>query len=183
MKKVFKIFLYTLLGLVVLIVIGLSYLYVSSSIASKRNMGQLGPEAATLLVDSLSFRDLNKNGKLDVYEDYREHTDARVEDLMSQMNLEEKAGLMFITMTPIGNDGELSETKSITNPLSFAFLANSEMVVKKKMNHFNTLQSPEPKALVVWNNNIQKLAERMRLGIPVTHATPMRIAQIQVRIC
>src|SRR5882762_4674133 len=174
MKKVFKIFLYTLLGLVVLIVIGLSYLYVSSSIASKRNMGQLGPEVATLLVDSLSFRDLNKNGKLDVYEDYREHTDARVEDLMSQMNVEEKAGLMFITMTPIGNEGELSETKTITNPLSFAFLANSEMVVKKKMNHFNTLQSPEPKALVAWNNNIQKLAERMRLGIPVTHATDPR---------
>ncbi len=174
MKKVFKIFLYSLLTLAVLIVISFAYLYVSSSIASKRNMAELGPEATTLLIDSLSFRDLNKNGKLDVYEDYRQPIDARIEDLISQMNLEEKAGLMFITMTAIGNDGELGETKTITNPFSLAFLANSEMVVKKKMNHFNTLQSPEPNALVAWNNNIQKLAERTRLGIPVTHATDPR---------
>jgi len=70
MKKVFKIFLYALLGLVVFMVIGLAYLYVSSSITSKE-IWTARPEAATLLVDGLSFRDLNKNGKLDVYEDYR----------------------------------------------------------------------------------------------------------------
>ncbi len=137
-------------------------------------MAELGPEASTLLMDSKSFRDLNKNGKLDVYEDYRQPVESRVNDLMGQMNLEEKAGLMFITMTGIGSDGELSEAKTIFNPFSIPFLANSEMVVNKNMNHFNTLQSPEPNALVKWNNNIQKLAERTRLGIPVTHATDPR---------
>jgi beta-glucosidase len=48
------------------------------------------------------------------------------------------------------------------------------MLVKKHMNHFNILQSPSAEALLNWNNNIQKLAERTRLGIPVTIATDPR---------
>jgi beta-glucosidase len=174
MKKVAKIILYTLLAFVIFIIGVFVYLYISSSISSKKNMAKLGPEASTLLIDSKTFRDLNKNGKLDVYEDSRQPVESRIDDLIQQMNLEEKAGLMFITMTAIGHDGELSEVKTIFNPFSLPFLANSEMVVKKNMNHFNTLQSPEPNALVKWNNNIQKLAERTRLGIPVTHATDPR---------
>ncbi|MBL7856763.1 MAG: glycoside hydrolase family 3 C-terminal domain-containing protein [Cyclobacteriaceae bacterium] len=174
MKRLFK-FLAYLIGSIFLLIVGVFlWLYISSSITSKQNMGMLGAEAPILQVDNISFRDLNKNGKLDVYEDSRQSVEARVNDLLNQMNLEEKAGLMFITMTAMGNDGALSETKSIFNPFSIPFLANSEMVVKKKMNHFNTLQSPEPKAMVIWNNNIQKLAERTRLGIPVTLATDPR---------
>ena len=38
------------------------------------------------------FRDLNKNSKLDIYEDPRQPIDARVNDLLNQMTLEEKAG-------------------------------------------------------------------------------------------
>ena len=174
MKKILKIFLYTILGFVGLIVVSLIYMYVASSIASNRNMADLGPRATELMIDGLSFRDLNKNGKLDVYEDHRQSVEARTEDLLSQMNLEEKAGLMFITMTGIGSKGELSESKTIFNPFSIMFPANSEFVVNKKMNHFNTLQSPEPIELIKWNNNIQELAERTRLGIPVTHATDPR---------
>jgi len=174
MKRVLKFFLY-LIGSILVLVLGIfTYLYINSSIESKNNMSELGPEASLLLVDSRPFRDLNKNGKLDVYEDSHKSIDDRIEDLVSQMNIEEKAGLMFITMTAIGKEGELSETKTIFNPFSLPFLSNSELVVKKKMNHFNTLQSPEPEALVAWNNNIQKLAERTRLGIPVTHATDPR---------
>jgi len=174
MKKAFKIVAYALLTVVVMILCAIAYLYISSSITSRKNMAHLGPESSTLLIDSKTFRDLNKNGKLDVYEDYRQPIPARIDNLVSQMNIEEKAGLMFITMTSIGSHGELSETKSVFNPFSLPFLSNSSMVVKKNMNHFNTLQSPEPKDLVKWNNNIQKLAERTRLGIPVTHATDPR---------
>ena len=174
MKKILKGFLYVLVGLLSLLIAGFAYLYISSSIASQKHMAMLGPPAPSLIIENQSYRDLNKSGKLDVYEDYRQPLEARVNNLLSQMNIEEKAGLMFITMTAIGADGALSETKTIVNPFSLPFLANSEMVVKKNMSHFNTLQSPEAKALVAWNNNIQKLAERTRLGIPVTHATDPR---------
>src|SRR5438132_12063560 len=38
--------------------------------------------------------DLNKNGRMDVYEDARAPIDRRVEDLLSQMSLEEKIDLL-----------------------------------------------------------------------------------------
>lgn len=174
MKRLLRFLLYLILSIMVLMVGGIAFLYFSSRSQSKDNMAKLGAEASTLLVDSKSFRDLNKNGKLDTYEDHREPVEARVNDLLEQMTLEEKAGLMFITMTAVGKQGELGEIKTITNPFSISFLANSEMVVNKKMNHFNVLQSLEPEAMVAWNNNIQKLAERTRLGIPITLATDPR---------
>lgn len=43
------------------------------------------------------FKDLNKNGELDPYEDWRLVAEERAEDLLSKMTLEEKAGLMHIT--------------------------------------------------------------------------------------
>jgi hypothetical protein len=46
--------------------------------------------------NAYSFRDLNKNGKQNVYEDQRQPIEARVNDLLKQMTLEEKAGMMFI---------------------------------------------------------------------------------------
>jgi beta-glucosidase len=55
-------------------------------------------KAPTLTVDGLKFRDLNKNGKLDKYEDWRLPVDQRVADLVSKMSVEEKAGLMVHSM-------------------------------------------------------------------------------------
>lgn len=46
-------------------------------------------------VDGLYFKDLNSNGTLDVYEDWRQDVDARVADLLSQMTLDEKAGTLL----------------------------------------------------------------------------------------
>jgi hypothetical protein len=44
-----------------------------------------------LQIDGLLFKDLNKNGKLDVYEDWRQPIEERVKDLVAQMTLEEKS--------------------------------------------------------------------------------------------
>jgi beta-glucosidase len=48
--------------------------------------------------DGFAYRDLNKNGRLDPYEDPRRPIEERVEDLLSQMTLEEKVGLLFHTL-------------------------------------------------------------------------------------
>ena len=56
-----------------------------------------------------AYRDLNKNGKLDVYEDPRRPVNDRVEDLLSQMTLEEKAGTLFINGAVVNEDGTLDE--------------------------------------------------------------------------
>ncbi len=174
MKKIFKTIGYTIGGLLLIIILALAFIYIQSAKANADNMALLGKEAPTITVAGVSFRDLNKNGKLDIYEDSRAALNDRVDDLTNQMNLEEKTGLMFITMAGMNNDGSLCNVTSIMNPFSLFLEANSSMVAKKKMNHFNTLQSTSPEAMIAWNNNIQKLAERSRLGIPVTIATDPR---------
>ena len=52
-------------------------------------------KAPVLTRDGLKFRDLNKNGTLDRYEDWRLPVEERVADLLSKMTVEEKAGLMI----------------------------------------------------------------------------------------
>src|SRR6476646_4158549 len=47
-----------------------------------------------LVVDGFAFKDLNRNGKLDKYEDWRLSSDERARDLAAQMTVEQIAGLM-----------------------------------------------------------------------------------------
>jgi beta-glucosidase len=58
----------------------------------------------TLKKSGLEFKDLNKNGKLDKYEDWRLPTDVRVNDLIAQMSIEEKIGFMLISTTRLAGD-------------------------------------------------------------------------------
>lgn len=48
-----------------------------------------------LTVNELKFKDLNRNGKLDKYEDWRLSFEERAVDLASQLSDEEIAGLML----------------------------------------------------------------------------------------
>jgi hypothetical protein len=64
-------------------------------------------------VSGFVFRDLNKNDKLDIYEDSRQLLEARVEDLLSQMSLEEKAGMLFIDGAIVNGDGSIEEKPDV----------------------------------------------------------------------
>ena len=121
-----------------------------------------------------AFRDLNKNGKMDVYEDVKQPIDTRVKDLLSQMTLEEKAGMMFINGARIPDDGSLNdfEGKGMFARIPIA----TQLLDSKKMNHINLWEVPSVKALASWYNNVQKYAEQTRLGIPVTIASDPRNA-------
>ncbi len=128
--------------------------------------------AAQLTEGDITFRDLNKNGKLDPYEDPRRPIDERVEDLLSQMTLEEKAGLMFHMITGVNQDGSL-------NPPSAGFSRGvpiAEAVGTQLLNHFNVHALPQPRLAAQWYNNVQALAESTRLGIPVTISSDPRHA-------
>jgi beta-glucosidase len=120
--------------------------------------------------NGFAFRDLNKNGKLDVYEDPRQPVAARVEDLLSQMTLEEKAGMLFINGAVVNADGSLEE-----KPGGPGFGRTAvQQVTEQKMNHFNLWQIPEAQAVAAWHNRLQRFAEQTRLGIPVTIASDPR---------
>ena len=119
--------------------------------------------------NGFSYRDLNKNGQLDPYEDPLRPLEERVADLLSQMTLEEKAGLMFHTILPVGQDGNLIEIPGMFGPFT-----TSNFVREKLINHFNVHQMPAPRLAAEWHNRLQKMAEETRLGIPVTLSSDPR---------
>ena len=58
-----------------------------------------GKEIVKLVKDkktNILFYDLNKNGKMDIYENPTLDIESRVEDILSQMTLEEKIGQMLL---------------------------------------------------------------------------------------
>ncbi|PKN95244.1 MAG: beta-glucosidase [Chloroflexi bacterium HGW-Chloroflexi-6] len=120
--------------------------------------------------NGLTFRDLNKNGKLDVYEDPRLPVEARVEDLLGQMTLAEKAGLLFINGAVINEDGSLDDQSDRPGAPHIAV----NQVSKHSMNHFNLWQIPGAQVVAAWHNKLQRFAEETRLGIPVTIASDPR---------
>ena len=120
--------------------------------------------------NGFAFRDLNKNGKLDVYEDPRQPIEARVEDLLGQMTLEEKAGTLFINGSVVNDDGSIEE-KAGTEGLGRTAL---RQMIDQKMNHFNLWQIPGPAPVAIWYNRLQQFAEGTRLGIPITIASDPR---------
>ena len=114
------------------------------------------------------FRDLNKNEMLDIYEDISQSIDDRVNDLISQMTIEEKAGSIFIDITKVTFEG--SESSGFASFLP----KTAESINNLQMNHFNIIDSFEPTKMLEWYNNIQKVAEESRLGIPITIASDPR---------
>jgi beta-glucosidase len=161
------------LFLVVILVAGVVYFWrnIRPDINTRLNLARLGKEVPTLTQDGITFRDLNKNGKLDPYEDPRRPVEERVEDLLGQMTLEEKAGMMFQTMIGMNKDGTILEKMGM-----FPLPQTSDMVARRLMNHFNILQGSDPRHMAEWHNRIQKLAEQTRLGIPVTISSDPRHA-------
>ena len=89
-----KIGKYTLYLLVVAAFLWALNIYLKPISHAKVLLNSSG-EVENKIEDNFPYRDLNKNGKLDIYEDSRQPVESRVEDLLSQMTLEEKVGQMF----------------------------------------------------------------------------------------
>jgi len=154
-----RIFLVSLFIISVLIVN-----FIFSPIERVIYLAKLKPEVKTLDIDGMSFRDLNKNNKLDRYEDYRLDTTQRVEDLISQMTLEEKVGTLFHPPVTINPDWMFRLYSLFVDG---GKLTESE-IINQHINHFNLYGNPKPERLAKRLNSLQKIASRSRLGIPVT---------------
>lgn len=124
-------------------------------------------------IDPPKYRDLNKNGKMDPYENIKLPIEKRISNLISLMNIEEKAGMMFINGTLINTDGTIDKKEGATG-MAARLPSPRELIENKKMNHFNYWQAPNVKEIAMGYNAIQKVAESTRLGIPVTIASDPR---------
>lgn len=171
MKKSFRYlrnFLLMAIGVIVLAFIGFQAYYFFLNRSAK---GKL-VEKPTLTVDGYTFRDLNNNGLLDTYEDSRQAVAARVEDLLQQMTIEEKIGLMWHPPIGVGKQGEILGKP---NPAAFNMVSTYDVVINQKLRHFNLFGIPERASdLAGWYNELQKIAEQDRLGIPVTISSDPR---------
>lgn len=137
-------------------------------------------------VDGLKFIDLNDNGVLDPYEDWRLPIEERVEDLVSQMTVDEKIGLMFIRSLPTGftqkdksltsHDGALDEElKTEDNIFNYASTpGSSDLINELKLRHFIFRESQPPKNIAKWVNALNEVCEASRLGIPCIIASNSR---------
>ncbi|HAF70365.1 TPA: beta-glucosidase [Candidatus Acetothermia bacterium] len=132
--------------------------------------------APILEVDGLQFKDLNKNGVLDPYEDWRLPVDVRVEDLLSQMTLEEKVGQMFHPILSMPADGRVTDTPYLA-PF-FGRLrempAPATYVVERHIGFLLNNGIAQPAAFASWSNGVQEIAEGTRLGIPVVFSSDPR---------
>ena len=155
--------------------------------------------AAILEIDNLEFKDLNNNGRLDPYEDWRLTPDERSKDLLGRMSLEEKAGMLLIADMRMFNEtfmlDRVDDQKDITSvfneidvvvdknqftgetlpyPVMNA-VGTTKGIIEHKMRHFiwRTTTAPAD-TMAKWANRVQALAESDHLGIPVLFASNPR---------
>ena len=116
---------------------------------------ELAPRVKSIIeVDGYQFIDLNSNGQLDVYEDWRENAETRAADLVAQMTIREKiAQMQHPTFLPRA-DGKI--------PSYLNKWCETEGI---GMLLIRELASVEQAATSM--NTIQEYAEASRLGVPV----------------
>jgi beta-glucosidase len=131
----------------------------------------------------LAFKDLNRNGKLDIYEDWRKTADERAKDLASQMSIEQIAGLMLYSAHQAIPSGSTRFGASTYNGKPFNEsgakpydLSDQQIkfLTKDNLRHvlITNVQSPEVAAL--WNNKVQALCEGIGMGIPSNNSSDPR---------
>ena len=136
-----------------------------------------------LTVDGYAFKDLNRNGELDVYEDWRLSAEERAEDLAAQLTIEEIAGMMLYSshQSVPSRGGMFGGAKYDGKPYDQSGAAASDLsdAQKKFLTEDNlravlvtTVESPAVAAQ--WNNNMQALVEGMGHGVPVNTSSDPR---------
>jgi beta-glucosidase len=138
--------------------------------ATAPSQPELGARAARIVErNGLRFKDLNRNGVLDPYEDWRLTPEERARDLVGRMTLEEKAGAMMHgtarSSGPMGMAGVGTQ---------YDVAQNTALIGGAGVNSLITRLGGEPQSLAAENNKLQEIGEGTRLGIPVTISTDPR---------
>lgn len=128
-----------------------------------------------LTVDDQKFKDLNKNGKLDKYEDWRLSAQERAENLASMMSVEQIAGLMLYSAhqsLPSAEEGFTAGTYngkpfSQSNAKTWNLSDQQKKFLEEdNLRHVLVMGIQSPEIAARWNNEIQAFVEGIGLGIP-----------------
>lgn len=114
-----------------------------------------------LCIDHYAFKDLNRNGLLDTYEDWRRTPKERAHDLANQIDIEQIAGLMLYSPHMVVSDSVLSEKIR-------------SCLLRDKMRHILVTKVKNAYTAALWHNNLQALAESQPYGIPTNNSSDPR---------
>ena len=142
--------------------------------APAQNVVRTQPAISTRAVpvldqSGLRFRDLDRSGRLDPFEDWRLTPAARARDLVARMTLEEKAGAMMHGTARAG--GQMGGAGV---GAAYDTAANRRLIADVKVNSMITRLGGPPSVLAAQSNVLQEIAEGTRLAIPVTISTDPR---------
>lgn len=148
--------------------IAFSFVSLSTSAYAEKQIDLVTQSNVPILkIGRLSFKDLNRDGRVNRYEDWRLPPEYRAKDLLNHMSLQEKVGAMMHDTLP-------GKTNSDTGRSEYNLAAVKNLIVEKKINTFLSVFDAEPKTFAEENNKVQKIAEQSRLGIPVSISTNPR---------
>ena len=142
-----------------------------------------------LQIDDLNFKDLNKNGILDPYEDWRLSFEERAKDLASKMSVEQIAGLMLysghqtLPSAPLGVDGGGGSYngKAFNESGADAWELTDQQkkfLQEDNLRHVLLLRVESAETAARWNNEMQAFVEGAGLGIPVNTSSDPRHAGV-----
>ena len=149
-----------------------------------KTLGYSATSGLTIITaNRLAFKDLNKNGQLDKYEDWRLSADERAKDLASQMSVEQIAGLMLYSRhqsIPAASRGFMQASyngKDFKDSGANAWDLSDqqiEFLTKDNLRHVLITSVESPEVSAKWNNNAQALVEGIGLGIPANNSSDPR---------
>jgi beta-glucosidase len=146
-----------------------------------KTLGYSPDSGVTLLEDDgYAFKDLNQNGVLDPYEDWRLDTATRAEDLADKMvadgrdGIESIAGLMLYSAHTKVSSETVSGTEIDSRARTQDGSTTMDAITTNKLRHVlvTTIASPEIGAK--WSNNLQAIVEGMEYGIPCNNSSDPR---------
>ncbi|TVZ15478.1 glycoside hydrolase family 3 protein [Maribacter sp. MAR_2009_72] len=147
-------------------------------------LGYSNTSGVTLLtLDRYAFKDLNKNGTLDEYEDWRLPVAQRAKDLAKKMSLEDIAGLMLYSshQSLPGRSRGFGSSTYDGKPFPESGAKASDLSDEQKkfltddhLRHVLITSVESPAVAAQWNNNAQAFAEGLYLGIPVNTSSDPR---------
>lgn len=141
------------------------------------------PESGVEIIyrDGYAFKDLSKDGVLNVYEDWREPIEKRVADLADRLTIEEIAGLMLysnhqaVPATSYGRSTYNGKQYGEEGVNAWDISDDQKRFLKEdNLRHVlvTTVESPEVAAK--WNNNVQAFVEGLGKGIPANNSSDPR---------
>ena len=138
-------------------------------------------------VDGFYFKDINGDGKLHTYKDWRKSPQERAEALAKELSIDDKIGHLFINQWKMGLYQEDKNKVDATGLLDEAIVEKDETIFNvektygskytvKEMGIRNFIfrQNPKPEDLVDWINEMNSLAEECEHAIPILFASNSR---------